>query len=87
MYPMVSKAERDIRRYVLNSFVGVPPEIVFVDIRTLRWFEDYQSRYRFRIPVSSSRHLLPVGEVRRISEIRRSSTSMLRFVGARTLDT
>jgi hypothetical protein len=42
MSPRVAKAERDLRRYVLNSFLGVPPEIVFVEMaKPLRWFEDY----------------------------------------------
>jgi hypothetical protein len=42
MNPTIAKADRDIRRYVLNSLRGVPPEIVFVDItKPLRWFETY----------------------------------------------
>lgn len=40
--PTIGKADRDIRRHVLNSLRGVSPEVVFVDIsKTLRWFENY----------------------------------------------
>ena len=40
--PRMVKVERDVRRYVLESFLGVAPEIVFVDTsRTLTWFRSY----------------------------------------------
>lgn len=42
--PRMAQVERDVRRYVLESFFGTPPEIVFVDISgmgQLSWFYDY----------------------------------------------